>query len=180
MITLPVKDDIYLAQLSREDIPGLVSAINDPQIASNTISIPYPYSLTDGLDFLRLCVERQRSAGYYTDWVIKREDEVVGGIGLLCQDGYQSHRSEFGYWVASAYRNKGIITGAIKTFVQFVFDKLHFVRLEAHTFCDNVASQKVLEKNGFLREGMLRKYVQKENALKDVYYFSRLHPSIST
>ena len=173
-----VLDDIYLVQMAKEDIPPLASAINDKSVSDNTSTIPYPYTLNDAQAFFSLAQNRKQEAGYHVDWLIKNSNQVIGGIGLLCQDGFHSHRTELGYWVAVDYRNQGIVSASLKTLIKYIFEHLHFVRLEANTYCDNIASQKVLEKNGFLREGLLRKYIKKGTQLKDVYCFSKLHPSI--
>jgi ribosomal-protein-alanine N-acetyltransferase len=174
-----VWDDIYLMQMTESDIPSLIAAINDKVVAAHTLTIPYPYTLNDAKTFFLLSQNRKQDAGYHLDWLIKKSDQVIGGIGLMCQDGFDSHRTEIGYWIDKQNRNRGLASMALQTLTQYIFENLHFIRIEAHTFCDNIPSQKVLEKTGFLREGLLRKYVKKDDQLKDVYCYSKLHPTFS-
>lgn len=175
---IAIDEDSCLVQMTVDDIPELVVAINDKHIADNTLTIPFPYTPEDGLQFLNLIDARHAETGHLTNWLIKKSGKVIGGIGLVCQEGFEAHRTELGYWVSSAYRSKGITTLALKTLINYIFDNLHFVRLEAHTFCENIASQKVLEKNGFIKEGLLRCYIEKNGAFKDVYSYSKLHPDL--
>ena len=176
---IDIDEDTCLIQMTASDIDGLVYAINDKRIADNTLTIPHPYTREDALQFLNLVEERHADAGFLPNWLIKKSGVIIGGIGLVCQEGYEAHRTELGYWIASDFSSNGITTAALKTLVNHIFKNLHFDRLEAHTFCENIASQKVLEKNGFMREGLLRKYIKKGNVYKDVYSFSKLRPDLS-
>lgn len=94
--------------------------------------------------------------------------------------GYGRCRAELGYAIAAEYWGKGITTKAVKMAVSQVFN--HFpdlVSLEALTALENKASQRVLEKAGFLREGLLRKYAIVRGIIKDVFIFSILSTNIS-
>ncbi len=177
--TTRIDDELMLTSIHPDLLAQLEAAINDEDIAKNTISIPYPYNKQDALDFYHLASRRRAAAGYPLDYSIIKNGKLIGGIGLVCQEGFDSHRTEFGYWIEASERNGGTMTRVIGHFVDYVFTNTNFIRLEAHTFCDNVPSQIVLEKNGFVREGLLRKFIRKENSYKDVYAFSRIHPSFN-
>ena len=176
---ISVRDEVQLTRLLATDLDDLVHAINDQYIHVNTLNIPFPYTMNDARDFLHRTQVRREEAGFTLNWSIKIHDVVQGGIGMLCNDGYESHRTEIGYWMASAFRKRGIMTDTIHAFVNYIFDELHFTRLQANTLCDNIPSQRVLEKNGFIREGLLRKYFKTDDEYVDVYCYSRLHPAIS-
>ncbi len=178
-MAIDVSEHIRLDLLQRSDLAKLVDAINDPYVASQTRTIPHPYTMEDGLYFYERVQNNAKTAGFKFNFSIFDDKDVIGGIGLLCEDGYSSHRSSLGYWLAAGFRGKGIMTNVIESFVSYIFKNTAFKRLQAHTYCDNIASQKVLEKNGFLREGMLRKYVEKDFELKDVYLYSKLHPDLN-
>jgi len=62
-----------------------------------------------------------------------------------------------GYFLAEAYWGKGIASEAVKTLVRFLFEEVHVNRIQAEVMPPNEASKKVLLKNGFVREGTLRK-----------------------
>ncbi|KAL9440397.1 hypothetical protein AB3S75_019124 [Citrus x aurantiifolia] len=84
-------------------------------------------------------------------------------------------RAILGYVVASKYWGKGIATRAVKMVTSIIFDEWpHLQRLEATVDVDNLASQKVLQKAGFKREGVLRKYITLKGKATDVVMFSLL------
>lgn len=174
---ISVNANTILTPLLEDDLEELAVAINDPLVSSNTLTIPYPYTMDDARAFYERIAKKREDAGYPTEFAIKIDGKLAGCIGLVCAQGYHHHRSEIGYWISAAYRGKGIMKSVIGAFCQHIFDTLTFKRIEAITYCDNIASQRVLEVNEFVREGMLRKYVVHQNKTKDVYIYSRLHPS---
>jgi len=70
--------------------------------------------------------------------------------------------------------NKGIMTKAIPKFCNYLFTKFNFNRLTANVFDGNVASKKVLLRNGFILEGTLRKSVYKNNKFVDHFIYGLL------
>jgi RimJ/RimL family protein N-acetyltransferase len=80
-----------------------------------------------------------------------------------------------GYWVARRARGQGVATAALKRLCQFAFDELHVERLELMTDPDNRASQRVPEKAGFQREGLLRSHLfHRDGRRRDSVMFSLL------
>lgn len=71
------------------------------------------------------------------------DDVIVGSIAKFVMDGH----AEITYWIDRAYWGKGIATGALKQFLQLETTRPIFGRVA----CDNFGSQKVLEKNGFVK-----------------------------
>ena len=64
--------------------------------------------------------------------------------------------AEVGYLLLPEGRGRGYVTRTVKLIAGWVFDELGVVRLQARTAEDNVASQRVLERAGFRREGIAR------------------------
>jgi ribosomal-protein-alanine N-acetyltransferase len=79
-----------------------------------------------------------------------------------------------GYWVASASQGRGLATRAVAEILRFAFDELGLHRVEAGTLVDNVASQRVLERNGFTRIGLARRYLRIAGEWRDHVLFERL------
>ncbi len=65
---------------------------------------------------------------------------------------------EIGYWIAPEHWGKGYATEALSFFIDFLFREYSINKVSAHVLATNKASQRVLEKNGFKLEGMLRKH----------------------
>lgn len=63
---------------------------------------------------------------------------------------------------------------AIALLCEYALNELLFIRLQAFVYTPNLASVRVLEKNGFEREGLLRKYVRKDGRIYDCFLYARL------
>ncbi|KAL0376640.1 UNVERIFIED_CONTAM: putative N-acetyltransferase p20 [Sesamum calycinum] len=99
----------------------------------------------------------------------------VGSISVSPFTGRDKCRAEVGYVVASDYWGKGIATRAVKMAANAVFVEWgELERLEAVVAVKNTASQRVLEKAGFMREGVLRKYSLLKGRPTDAVIFSLL------
>lgn len=92
-------------------------------------------------------------------WLIAVNDEPAGWITLeISEPARRHHNGVVGYTVAEAFRGRGAASGGLRALAGIAFDadRLALERLEAIAAVDNVASRRVLERNGFLLEGVLR------------------------
>lgn len=86
--------------------------------------------------------------------------ELIGCIGLN-EVVWGAFCSAFlGYKMDAKYQNKGYMTDAVRLVVRYAFDTLGLHRLEANIMPRNAASLRVVEKNGFVAEGLARKYLK--------------------
>jgi RimJ/RimL family protein N-acetyltransferase len=86
-----------------------------------------------------------------------------------------TYRGTIGYWVAAPARGQGICTRALRLLSRHALDELKLQRLELITDPDNVASQRVAEKVGFQREGVLRAHLRHpDGRIRDSVMFSLL------
>ena len=67
----------------------------------------------------------------------------------------ENYRTELGYMILPEHHNKGYVTEAVKTLLNFAFNEMRFNSIEATIDPENIASEKVLQKNGFVKEGHL-------------------------
>jgi RimJ/RimL family protein N-acetyltransferase len=93
--------------------------------------------------------------------------EACGGIGIHPQDDIQCKNAELGYWLGEPFWGKGIITSAILQMVENGFNSFDINRIFARPFGSNLASQKVLEKTGFILEAKLEKTLFKNGIYED-------------
>lgn len=56
----------------------------------------------------------------------------------------------------------------------YAFDELFFIRVHAMVFSENAASARVLEKNGFVREGVMRRHIRKNGVISDSIIYAKL------
>ncbi|XAR54693.1 Diamine N-acetyltransferase [Bertholletia excelsa] len=102
-------------------------------------------------------------------------NRAVGAISVAPGTGGDRCRGELGYVLASEYWGKGIVTRAVRMVASSIFlEWPHMERLEALVDVNNKGSQRVLEKVGFVREGVLRKYFFQKGKARDMVMFSLL------
>jgi [ribosomal protein S5]-alanine N-acetyltransferase len=78
-----------------------------------------------------------------------------------------------GYWVDAKRNGRGLASRAVAAVVEHAFGSLGLHRLQAGTLVDNVASQRVLEKNGFELIGLARNYLYIGGAWRDHLLYQR-------
>uniref|UniRef100_F6HTV8 N-acetyltransferase domain-containing protein n=2 Tax=Vitis vinifera TaxID=29760 RepID=F6HTV8_VITVI len=108
------------------------------------------------------------------------DDRSIGFVSVYRWSGNDICKADIAYAIAAKYWGQGITTKAVKMAVSEVFkDFPDLVRLQAFAAVENKASQRVLEKAGFTKEGLLRKYTYLKGQLKDLVIYSFLSTDIS-
>lgn len=103
------------------------------------------------------------------------DDRSIGYISIKPESGVDGHRAHIGYAVGVEYWGQGIVTVALRMAVSMVFDEFPgLVRLQALVEVENKGSQRVLEKVGFVKEGLLRKYGFNKGGIRDMFMYSLL------
>jgi RimJ/RimL family protein N-acetyltransferase len=105
--------------------------------------------------FIAECIVAWEEANRFP-WaiVLKTEDKLVGMIEIRSDQ----FKAEIGYVLARSYWRQGIMTEAARQVVSWALSQPEIYRVWAYCDADNVASARVLEKVGMLREGILRRY----------------------
>lgn len=101
-------------------------------------------------------------------------ENVVGSITIDKGKGAHSCKAELGYVISRKYWGNGLATTAIQLAIQTGFSDLNVERIEAFVDPENIGSQRVLEKNGFKKEGLLRNWVVQKGIVKDRFIYSFL------
>jgi RimJ/RimL family protein N-acetyltransferase len=137
---------------------------------------PNPYTEGDALRFIREALSGPKPA---MEMAIVIDGKAVGGIGISPQSDVERISAEMGYWLGEKYWNKGVMTEAVRAMLSYVF--LHFPELSkvyAWVFSFNIASQRVLQKAGFEREGILRQSAVKNGKVIDKHCYGVLRNSM--
>jgi RimJ/RimL family protein N-acetyltransferase len=79
-----------------------------------------------------------------------------------------------GYWLAPDARGRGVATRTLRLLARWAFEHLAVARLELTCAPDNVASQRVAERCGFVRESVLRSHIRFKGGRRDTMVFSLL------
>lgn len=145
------------------DRESLLRFGNNRNIWRNLSGFPHPFTEVEAdswFCFLAQMVEP-------THWAIEVDALAVGGIGAVLGEGVFEKSGQLGYWLAEPYWGRGIMTAAVRATSEYAMLRFGLVRLEARVFEWNAASMRVLEKSGFVREGVLRRSVFKDGQLID-------------
>lgn len=148
----------------QSDISSLVRYANNPHVAANlTDQFPSPYSEADGMTFIA------RSLGEDPPRVLAIDvgGEAAGAIGIFPQSDVHRLNAEMGYWLGEPFWGRGIVTDAVRLMVDYAFDNFEIERIFARPFGINQASQRVLEKNGFILEARFNDVLIKNGRLLD-------------
>lgn len=160
-----MKGDHYKLRLwNILDLDSLVRYANNQNISKFlTNKFPYPYTAEDGKVFIDFA-NRSQPVHIFT---IDIGGEACGGIGLHPQEDIFCRNAELGYWLAEPFWGKGIVSDAIGRMVEYGFETFDIDRIFARPFGTNIASQKVLEKNGFVLEARFEKTILKWGEYQD-------------
>ena len=141
--------ELLLRPPTEADIPAVVSACRDPEIARFIPFVPAPYHEDDARRWLDAVQAGWRATPERTFAVIDHErDEFLGVVTVrLVEEG------TVGYWLAPEARGRGLMTRSVALVVGWA-RQVHEIRvLRLTTHPDNVASQRVAERTGFRRIG---------------------------
>ena len=164
-------DEIVLRPWRPEDLDALVDELQDPEIPRWT-RIPEPYTSAEGRAFLEHSNRTWEDGTGASFAVVERATgRLLGSIGVRF---HEQTAASVGYWVARDARGRGIGTAALRLIARWVIHDLMLERLELVTDPENVASQRVAEKAGFQREGLLRRYLEIKGLRRDCVMFSLL------
>ncbi len=175
----PLSDgDIALREKAEADVPALVAAVQDPLIPRYT-RVPSPYGEREAREFL-VEQRRRREEGVELALLVvdADTDALLGSVGARVDA--DNARAEIGYWVAREARGCGVASRAVVLLGEWLFAALGLARLQIHTETENVASQRVAERAGFAREGVLRSYELIKGRPIDVVMFAALPGDLLT
>ncbi len=134
---------------------------------------PHPYTSLDSREW----IEQIKKMNPETHFVIDIDDQACGAIGLELKDDIYHCSAELGYWLGEEFWDRGIMTSAVQAICSWAFQNLRIHRIQAEVFEWNPASMRVLEKSGFMHEGILHKAAVKNHQIIDLHIFARLKES---
>lgn len=102
------------------------------------------------------------------------DGRLVGGATLSQVRRGAAQAATLGYWIGAPYQRRGYTTAAVRVAVRYAFEELGLHRIEAACQPDNIASQGVLAKAGFEKEGHARAYLKINGAWRDHFLFARI------
>ncbi len=169
----PVNQRVHLTELRASDRAALLNYLNEADIHRFTCRIPYPYTDAAFDEWSEIVASATERFGEPINWAIRDRDEsLIGGIGF--DNLIKGHRAEIGYWLAKPYWGQGIMSSVVGSACEIAVSHWQLTRITAIVFEDNLASVRVLEKNGFAHEARLRKYFKREDHFSDAFLYARI------
>ncbi len=170
MIEQPVLETqrLRIRPLERSDTLAIQKAACVREIADTMISLPHPYPTGEAERYVAR-QQPEREAGRSVIFTIEQKTE-----GLFCglievRDIDREHsQGELSFWLAVEAWGQGYMSEVVQAVVRYAFESLGLNRLFAYHMLRNPASGRVLEKNGFNQEGVLRQRVRKWGQFEDV------------
>lgn len=131
---------------------------------------PYPYKLEDAQKFIDFSLSQDPVCNF----AIEVNGEAIGVIGLILGTDINRISAELGYWIGEPYWGKGIMTEAVKAFIEYSFQTYKIHRIFAGIFSFNPTSMKVVEKAGLKYECTLKEAVIKNGEICDEVIYTIL------
>lgn len=151
------------------DAGSLARHANDRGVWQNLRDrFPHPYTEADAVAY----IEQLGSRPVQTSFAIEVDRQVIGSISLMPGQDIARQTAEVGYWIGREFWGRGIMTDAVRAITQYAFDVLGLVRVFAVPFMTSTPSIRVLEKAGYVREGLMRRSAVKEGRILDQYLYA--------
>lgn len=174
MYTIQVNQNISISPFSERDAEQLADRINHKEIADNTLAIPFPYQVSDAEIFIATAIAHNETTGPRNFAIRHVVDGVIGGIGQHFKYGKNSHKDEIGYWLTPDFWGQGLMTQVVGTFISEISKNRDLSRIEAPVYQGNLGSARVLEKNGFECEGIMRNCYKKNGVYKNGLLYAKI------
>jgi RimJ/RimL family protein N-acetyltransferase len=139
------------------------------------------YSIQESRQWLEIQVPAFEQGTAFEFAIVSGDGHYLGGCGLN-QIDKANHRANFGFWVRSTATRRGVATAAVRLLRDWAFDNTDLIRLEVVIAEGNVASHRVAEKAGAIREGTLQRRLVLHGTVHDAttFSFTRAVPMIPT
>lgn len=168
----PLADAVVALRPWRDDdVPDRMLAFADPVVLRYSWAGEGPFGAAEVRAYFA-ALQRGDELGFA---LVEPADDtaVLGGASLYDHERTQA-RARIGYWLAGDARGRGVATHAVRLLAGWAFAELGLARLEITCAPDNLASQRVAERCGFEREGLLRSHFRFKGGRRDTLVFGRV------
>jgi RimJ/RimL family protein N-acetyltransferase len=157
--------NVNLRIVEKEDLPLAAEWTNSPDFLGEY----NPLRQVSKADIQKMYDNPSAQGGYF--FIEKKDGTKIGYVQHFPAAG---NLAEIGYALTLNERRKGYCTEAVNIMIDYLFLSKNMMRVQAHTDVRNVGSQKVLEKTGFKKEGVIRKSFFTRGEWRDMILYSIL------
>lgn len=152
----------------REDAESLALHADNREVWLNLRdAFPHPYTIADAETFIERCRQPPE-----TTFAIVVDGHAVGAVGFLLGSDVERISAELGYWLGESYWGRGIMTAVVKAVTDYAAREHGLTRVFATPFSWNRASMRVLEKAGYVLEGIMRRSALKDGEIVDKFLYA--------
>jgi RimJ/RimL family protein N-acetyltransferase len=150
----------------RESLIALCNAVDRTFLSDR---LPYPYTEADADWWLGMVAENDGKEGVWRS--IWADDQLIGSISVEREANHGHYTGVIGYMILTPWWSKGIGTEAVRQMCGIAYRELAIDRIIGEVFPDNLASARVLEKNGFRLDETKQVTIVKEGKVTEVRVF---------
>src|SRR6266446_5254318 len=169
-----IEGPILIRPFREEDAGALYEAVRE-SISEVSPWLPWchqNYSIEETREFISSREIASQGGEWYSFGIFEADGgRLLGGVGINFINRVHQ-MANLGYWVRTSAAGRGVATAATRLAARFGFEQLGLHRIEIVAAVDNVASQRVAEKAGAKREGILRKRLLINGTPHDAVLFS--------
>lgn len=155
------------------DANALFALRNDERVMRH-LARPRATTIDDARQLIaRIASDRGSNAGITWAMTLHGDDRLIGTIGYY-RLKLEHHRAEVGYLLSPDQWGMGLMSEALQAVLSCGFHRFNFHSIEAVTDPRNAASNRLLERNGFVREGLFRENHYWDGEFQDSAVYSRL------
>jgi [ribosomal protein S5]-alanine N-acetyltransferase len=166
-----ISGNVKLRRFKESDAQSMAGLANNLNVSKNlTDGFHHPYTLQHAEEFIKRFIDQDPMTVFAIDY----QGEYVGNISLSSGTDVHRKSAEIGYFIGEPFWNKGIATTAVNLITEYGFKNLDIVRIHTGIFEYNEASMRVLEKCGFIKEGIFQRSVFKQGKFWNEVRYAKL------
>ena len=176
-----IGDQFLLRAFCDDDVSGLYEAVRESvaEISPWLSWCHRDYSIEESRQFISSRAQAAESGEWFSFGIFEKDTgRFVGGVGLNFINRVHQ-MGNLGYWGRTTATGRGIATEAARLMARFAFEQVGLHRVEILAALQNIASQRVAEKTGAVREGVLRNRLLIRGVTHDALLFSLIPKDFS-
>lgn len=168
--------NVYLREIQENDLGILNELMNDFEIAKNIVGWSKPVTMNEQTEWYKE-LKNDSSVRY----AITEKNDTTKAIGtaIISRIDWKNRDCSIDIKLLKAFQGNGYGTEIIKILIKYIFEELNMNRISVSIIDYNIASQKIFEKNGFLKEGEKRKSIYRNGKYNSLYLYSILKEEYS-
>jgi RimJ/RimL family protein N-acetyltransferase len=163
---------VELRKWSLSDQTELMELCNSVDRSYLSDRLPNPYTEEDADWWLNMVAKSEGIDGTFRAVVV--DGKIVGSVSVERKADIYRLDGELGYMLLKDYWNRGLMSQAVGQVCEIAIKELGLNRITANVFHPNLASQRILLKNGFIQEGVMHKAAIKGNGVYDIFIYGLL------